>query len=381
MKVLPDRIEMERAFLTGDAAYDGIFFTGVKTTGIFCRPSCPAKKPQPENVEFFATAHEALFGGYRPCKRCRPLDTNEHAPEWVEQLLARVDATPTERVTDADLREMGVEPARARRYFLKHHGMTFNAYCRSRRLGDALQQIRQGADLDDVALDHGYESNSGFREAFAKLFGKAPGRSRNADCIVISWVESPLGPMLAGANAKGICLLEFTDRRMLEAPLKTVQQRFRCAIVPGRHELLDRLKDELTRYFAGSLKQFTVTLSFPGTPFQQRVWEALLGIPFGETRSYEDIARAVDSPAAVRAVGRANGMNRLAIVIPCHRVVNKSGQLGGYGGGLWRKQFLLNLERASIGKPSLDATSSAGAAVPDRRQTSFVFVGVKSSIT
>jgi len=154
---------MERAFLNADAAYDGIFFTGVKTTGIFCRPSCPARKPRPENVEFFGTAREALFGGYRPCKRCRPMETNGQAPEWVEQLLARVDSAPTERMTDANLREMGVDPARARRYFLKHHGMTFNAFCRSRRLGDALKQIREGADLDDVALDHGYESNSGFR--------------------------------------------------------------------------------------------------------------------------------------------------------------------------------------------------------------------------
>ena len=359
MKVQPDRTEMERAFLTGDAAYDGIFFTGVKTTGIFCRPSCPAKKPLPRNVEFFATTREALFGGYRPCKRCRPLDANGQAPEWVEKLLARVDTAPTERVTDADLREFGIDPARARRYFRKHHGMTFNAFCRSRRLGDALEQIRQGADLDDVALDHGYESNSGFREAFAKLFGKAPGRSRDADCIVISWIETPLGPMLAGSNALGICLLEFTDRRMLEAQLKTVEQRFGCAIVPGRHERLDRLKDELTRYFAGKLKQFTVPLVFPGTPFQQRVWEALLGIPFGETRSYEDIARAVGSPDAVRAVGRANGMNRIAIVIPCHRVVNKSGQLGGYGGGLRRKLFLLNLERTGSGKSPVDALQSA----------------------
>ena len=360
MKALPDRTEMERAFLNGDAAYDGIFFTGVKTTGIFCRPSCPAKKPLSKNVEFFATTGEALFGGYRPCKRCRPLETNGQAPEWVEKLFARVDAAPTVRMTDADLHEMGVDPARARRYFLKHHGMTFNAFCRSRRLGDALKQIRDGADLDEVALDHGYESNSGFREAFAKLFGKAPGRSRNAECIVISWIETPLGPMLAGANAKGVCLLEFTDRRMLEAQLTTVGRRFGCAVVPGRHEHLDRLKDELTRYFAGTLKQFTVPLIFPGTPFQHRVWEALLGIPFGETRSYEDIARAVDSPDAVRAVGRANGMNRIAIVIPCHRVVNKSGQLGGYGGGLRRKLFLLNLERTGSGKSPINATQPDG---------------------
>ena len=338
---------MLRAFTRGDAAYDGIFFTGVKTTGIFCRPSCPAKKPLPDNIEFFANIRDALFAGYRPCRRCRPLDDNGQPPEWVEPLLAKVDAAPGERLTATDLATMGIDPARARRYFVKQYGMTFNAYARSRRLGNALEQIRRGADLDDVALDHGYESNSGFRDAFAKLFGQAPGRSRSAESVVISWVETPLGPVLGGATAKGVCLLEFTDRRMLEAQLKTVGGRFGCAIVPGRHEHLDRLKDELTRYFAGDLKQFTVPLIFPGTPFQQRVWEALLRIPYAETRSYEDIAVAVGSPGAVRAVGRANGMNRIAIVIPCHRVVNKSGALGGYGGGLWRKLFLLNLERGN----------------------------------
>jgi len=338
---------MEQAFLNGDAAYDGIFFTAVKTTGIFCRPSCAAKKPLPRNVEFFATVREALFAGYRPCKRCQPLNTNGHPPEWVERLLAKVEAAPTERLTASDLHALGIDPARARRYFRKHHGMTFNAYCRGRRLGQALEQIRRGADLDDVALDHGYESNSGFRDAFAKLFGQAPGRSRNADCIVTSWIETPLGPMVTGATAKGICLLEFTDRRMLETQLTTLRRLFTRAVVPGRNAHLDRLKDELTRYFAGKLQRFTVPLVYPGTPFQQRVWDELLQIPYGETRSYEDIARSVGSPRAVRAVGQTNGLNRIAIVIPCHRVVNKSGELGGYGGGLRRKQFLLDLERAN----------------------------------
>ncbi len=347
MNCMPSRSEMEQAFLNSDASYDGIFFTGVKTTGIFCRASCVAKKPLSHNIEFFATTREALFAGFRPCKRCQPLNSNGQPPEWVERLLARVEAAPADRLTASDIRTMGIDPVRARRYFLKHHGMTFSAYCRSRRLGGALEQIRRGADLDDVALDHGYESNSGFRDAFGRVFGRAPGRSRNADCIVISWAKTPLGPMVTAATAEGICFLEFTDRRMLETQLATLRRLFDRAVVPGRNTHLERLKDELARYFAGKLKRFTVPLIYPGTPFQRRVWGELLQIPYGETRSYEDIARGVGSPRAVRAVGTTNGLNRIAIVIPCHRVVNKGGKLGGYGGGLWRKQFLLNLERGN----------------------------------
>jgi AraC family transcriptional regulator of adaptative response/methylated-DNA-[protein]-cysteine methyltransferase len=151
--------------------------------------------------------------------------------------------------------------------------------------------------------------------------------------------------MVAGATATGICLLEFTDRRMLEAQLDTLSRRFELSISPGENELLERLRGELRLYFAGRSKRFSLPLDFPGTEFQVKVWKALLGIPYGETRSYEDIARKLGSPGAVRAVGHANGQNRIGIVIPCHRVVNKNGDLGGYGGGLWRKKRLLELEQ------------------------------------
>lgn len=326
--------------------YDGVFFTAVKTTGIFCRPSCPARA-LPRNREYFATVQQALFAGYRPCKRCRPLTVSGKPPPWVARLLSLIEQALSPRLTDAGLRRMRIDPARARRYFLKHWGMTFQAYCRGWRMGEALGQIRNGAKLDDVALGNGYDSHSGFREAFARTFGKSPGRSRDGDCIVVSWVQTPLGPLVAGATTKGICLAEFTDRRMLETQFKTLRQRFGCAIVPGRHEYLDQLKDELAGYFAGTVTRFNVPLVAPGTPFQARVWEGLLRIPYGETCSYEDLAGAIGAAGAQRAVGHANGLNRIGIVIPCHRVVNKDGRLGGYGGGLWRKQFLLDLERAT----------------------------------
>jgi AraC family transcriptional regulator of adaptative response/methylated-DNA-[protein]-cysteine methyltransferase len=345
MKPTPNRAEMDRAFRARDVSYDGIFYIGVRSTGIFCRPSCPARRPLPENVEFFPSAKEALFAGYRPCKRCEPLRAGGELPEWVAALLGRVEADPSVRIKDADLRAAGIEPARARRFFQSRFGMTFQAYCRARRLGRAFDEIKGGARLDDAILGHGYESHSGFREAFFNRFGAPPGKARGGDYIRMAWIETPLGPMAAGATDRGICLLEFTDRRMLEAQFETLSRRFSLPIVPGENGLVVRLRGELGRYFAGGLKKFTVPLEYPGTEFQVRVWRALLDIPFGETRSYEDVARAVGAPGAMRAVGHANGLNRIGIVIPCHRVVNKSGELGGYGGGLWRKKRLLALER------------------------------------
>ena len=345
MNTLPPATEMDRALRQRDASYDGIFYLGVRTTGIFCRPSCPARKPRAENVEFFATVKEALGAGYRPCKRCQPLHTDGHPPEWVERVLAEVERTPALRLSDAALRQLRLDPARVRRYFLRHYGLTFQAYCRGRRMAQALGQIREGTDLDEVALGHGYESHSGFREAFAQTFGRPPGKSRQADCVVTTWIESPLGPLMAAATTEGVCLLEFTDRNRLEAQLATLQKLHERAIIPGDSEILDRLKEELAQYFAGKLRQFTLPLTYPGTPFQVRVWDALRRIPYGETRSYVDLAGDIGAPNASRAVGHTNGLNRIAIVIPCHRVVNKNGELGGYGGGLWRKRLLLDLEQ------------------------------------
>ncbi|MEW6758280.1 MAG: methylated-DNA--[protein]-cysteine S-methyltransferase, partial [Acidobacteriota bacterium] len=190
--------------------------------------------------------------------------------------------------------------------------------------------------------------HSGFREAFARTFGTPPGRSREAVSVLVDWIESPLGPLVAGASPEGICLLEFTDRRMLEAQFQTLRRRLKCAAVPGRNAHHERLGRELEAYFRGDLRRFTVPLVFPGSPFQRRVWEELQGIPYGETRTYEEVALAAGAPGACRAAGAANGRNRLAILIPCHRVVNKDGRLGGYGGGLWRKRRLLELERESL---------------------------------
>jgi len=345
MSKLPPLAEMQKAHRTRDAAYNGIFYLAIKTTGIFCRPTCPARPALPKNIQYFATAKEALFAGYRPCKRCRPL-SESNQPQWARELIAEIERNPAQRITEYQLKQRGIDPATVRRYFQKEYQMTFQAYARSRRLTQAFSNIRNGSKVDDAVFSSGYQSHSGFRDAFTKALGKTPAESKNGDCIVLSWLESPLGPLVAGANAQGVCLLEFSDRRMLETQFETLRRRFSVPLAPGSNNHLKQLQDELKRYFDGALKRFTVKLSYPGTSFQEDVWSELLKIPYGQTRSYQEMATAVGTPRAVRAVGTANGKNRIAIVIPCHRVVNKNGNLGGYGGGLRRKEFLLKLEGA-----------------------------------
>ena len=345
-RVLPPREEMERALLAGDAGFDGVFVVAVKTTGIFCLPSCrPPRRPRVENVEFFGTVREAIFAGYRPCKLCRPLELDGQTPDWVEQLLALVEHSPNRRIGAADLRRRGLSPQRVRRWFVQHYGMTFAAWCRGRRLSEAFARIRNGAKLDDVALDHGYESHSGFREAFANTFGQPPGRCGQAACVVTTMLDSPLGRLLAGVTDDGVCLLEYTDRRMLERNLAAIARRFAAPLLPGEHPLLARLADELRAYFEGRLREFTLPIAPRGTPFQEQVWQTLRRIPHGTTISYEELAQRIGRPTAVRAVANANGQNRINILIPCHRVIGKNGDLTGYGGGLWRKRLLLELER------------------------------------
>jgi AraC family transcriptional regulator of adaptative response/methylated-DNA-[protein]-cysteine methyltransferase len=233
--------------------------------------------------------------------------------------------------------------------------MTFHAFARANRLSGALQKIREGGSIDDAVFDSGYESHSGFRSAVSRLMSGTPGAAEGkrgirgataTEAVLLKWIRSPLGPLVAGATQRGVCLLEFTDRRMCEAQLEAVKRHFGGSLVPGSNTHLTLLEQELAAYFSGALRTFKTPLVYPGTEFQQRVWKRLLRIPYGKTMSYEQMADEIGSPSAVRAVGRANGMNRIAILIPCHRVVAKDGTLCGYGGGLARKQFLLDLERS-----------------------------------
>jgi AraC family transcriptional regulator of adaptative response/methylated-DNA-[protein]-cysteine methyltransferase len=355
--LLPPRDEMLAALRERDRSYDGLFYAGITTTGVFCRPSCPARDPRPEHVQFYPTTREALVAGFRPCKRCRPLDAEAGTPQWAARLIGRVEADPRARISDADLRSEGLDPAAVRRWFKKTHGMTFQAYCRARRLGDAFAALRAGDPLDEVVFEHGWESHSGFRTAFGKLAGSPPATAARSDGSVVrlDWLETPVGPLVAGATDEAVVLLEFPDRRMIEAQIDTLRRRFDRPLVPGHSPLLDRLRSQLDEYFAGRRHAFDLPLAYPGSPFQRRVWDALRRIPYGETRTYAGLAAELGVPGAARAVGRANGANRIAIVIPCHRVIAADGGLGGYGGGLWRKLRLLETEGAVAPPPATAA--------------------------
>jgi AraC family transcriptional regulator of adaptative response/methylated-DNA-[protein]-cysteine methyltransferase len=340
---------MLRAFAHKDPAYEGVFLTAVRTTGIFCRTACTARKPNPENVEFFGSCREALLAGYRPCKRCRPLRPLGEAPSWLAPVLDAVEADPTRRWKDQDLRQLGVDPTRARRWFQAHHGMTFHGYSRARRLAAALGRIQAGDAVTRSAFDAGYDSVSGFADAFRKLAGAPPSRLKDASVVHATRIPTPLGPMVAAATDEHLLLLEFADRRMLPTQFRRLQRALGCVFVPGDSPVFSDLRVQLDEYFAGRRTVFDLPLETPGTDFQRRVWGELRRIPAGETRSYADVARAIGHPTAVRAVARANGDNRLAILVPCHRVVGSDGSLTGYGGGLWRKRRLLDLERAGAG--------------------------------
>ncbi len=344
-RTLPAFRTMYRALDHRDAAYEGVFFTCVKTTGIFCRPTCRAKKPKPENVEFVPTATEALHAGYRPCRLCRPMDRTRPIPAVVERLRRAVEESADGRVTDKDLVALGVDPSTARRRFKAYHGLTFQAYQRARRMGLALRDVKQGRPVIEAQLDRGYGSSSGFREAFTRVFGAAPGGAETAGCLLARRIETPLGTMLALAGDTGLHLLEFVDRRGLERELVALRRRLKCAIVPGNNPVLDETARQLGRYFSGESLAFDLPLTPTGSEFQRRVWDELRKIPPGRTRSYGEMAARLARPGAARAIGRANGSNMLALVIPCHRVINADGSLCGYAGGLWRKQRLIEHEK------------------------------------
>ncbi|MBX2815332.1 MAG: methylated-DNA--[protein]-cysteine S-methyltransferase [Saprospiraceae bacterium] len=337
---------MYEALVRKDAAYEGIFITAVKTTGIFCRPTCTARKPKFENVEFFSSTKEALDHGYRPCKRCTPMRPLDAKPSWLSPVEEALREFPERKIRDQDLRQLGIDPSQVRRWFKKHHGITFQAYQRSLRLNRAFGTLREGQPVTMAAYSQGYESVSGFHEAFRNRLGTVPSKvAATGSPIHIRRMTTPLGPMLAGTKEERVCLVEFADRRMLETQLDRLQKYFKSPLLPGSSATLDLLERQLHEYFMGQLKEFTVPLANPGTPFQQEVWTALQRIPYGQTASYQQLADGIGRKKAVRAVASANGDNRIAILIPCHRIIGSDGKLRGYGGGLWRKKWLLDLEQ------------------------------------
>ena len=270
---LPDPKTMYRAVLEKDSRFEGVFVVAVKTTGIFCRPTCTARNPKAENVEFYPNSKTALSFGFRPCKICKPMTALGDTPAWLKELLTEIAENPGIKIQDQELRNRNIDPARIRRWFKKHHGVTFQAYLRALRINNAFGLIKHKGSVTESAFDSGFNSLSGFHDAFKKATGFTPSASKHENIITITRLVTPIGPMFAGATDEGICLLEFTDRRMLETQCIRLEKLFKAKILPGDNPWFGILNQQLQEYFAAKRKQFELPLVTPGTDFQQQVWQ------------------------------------------------------------------------------------------------------------
>lgn len=341
---IPDHDKLYDALLARDASYEGRAYVGVISTGIFCRLTCPARKPRRENCRFFASIAECMADGFRACKRCHPLQPAAEGDPSVKRLLGALEAQPQRRWSEDDILRMGIDPSTVRRSFRRHFGMTFLEMARQERLRHGFQALADGGRVIDAQIDAGFDSPEAFRRAFARIVGLPLGQLRRDGLLRADWIKSSLGTMIAVCDAKSLHLLEFADRRALSAELKKLHAACRGDMGIGRFATHDRLEEQLRAFFAGKSATFDLPLILHGSAFTQDVWRELQTIRAGETPSYSQIAQGIDKPLAVRAVARANGANQIAIIIPCHRVIGADGSLTGYGGGLWRKQKLIEVE-------------------------------------
>lgn len=343
LNLSPSFEELYAALIARDASYEGRAYVGVKTTGIFCRLTCPARKPKPENCTFYDSAAASLEAGYRACKRCKPL---HHGMEpQVTELVNALNADPAKRWSEADLIAHGHDPSTVRRAFKRQLGVTFLELSRLMRLQAGVKALNKGEPVIEAQLTANYDSASGFRAALTKLFGQGPAAFCDDALMKAAPISTPLGPMIALADNTALHLLEFMDRKALPGELARLAKATPGGFGFGRTAIHDRLDTELAAYFRGEARRFETPLALHGGPFAKTVWAALQAIPSGETRSYGAVAEAIGKPTASRAVARANGQNQIAILIPCHRVIGADGSLTGYGGGLDRKRALLDLER------------------------------------
>lgn len=348
---LPDDDTLYDALTARSDAYEGRVFVGVTSTGIFCRFTCSARLPKRENCRFFASAAACLEAGFRPCRRCRPLAPGPAADPLIAPLLAALEAAPDKVWREHDVAALGVDPRQARRAFRRAYGLTFLEMARLMRLRRGFTVLGQTGSVTQAQLEAGFMSPSAFRTAFARLMGAPPAAfnarsgSARSSGLLADWLDTPLGGMVAVGDDRALHLLDFADRKTLPQALRRVRAACGGEIGIGRAAAVAQAAEALEAFFAGRSADFDVALVMHGTPFQKRVWTALREIPPGETRSYAALARAIGQPTATRAVARANGANALALVVPCHRVIGADGSLTGYGGGLWRKRWLLDLEQ------------------------------------
>ena len=346
---LPNADTLYDALVARDDSYEGRAYVGVTSTGIFCRLTCPARKPKPENCQFYASVGECIEAGFRSCKRCYPLAPMAKADPTVDRLLKTLEARPGYRWSEGDIVAMGLDASTVRRSFKRHFGMTFLEMARQRRLREGFTALQSGDPVIAAQIDAGFESSSAFREAFGRLLGKAPGQFSNDALLQADWIDTPLGSMIAVSCNHALHLLEFIDRKALPRELDKLIKGAGGGIGFGRPNPTKQVAAELEQFFAGACADFKTPIAKLGTEFEQQVWSALRQIPAGETRSYSQIAQSIGRASAVRAVARANGANQLALIVPCHRVVGADGSLTGYGGGLWRKQRLIEIEHGYRG--------------------------------
>lgn len=350
-----DEEQCWQAVLRRDRGQDGRFYFGVKTTGVFCRPSCPARRPLRDNVSFHRTATEAQQAGLRPCKRCRPLDRAEDGRvgqiRELCEFIRRHSDSGDPLTLEVLGRQAGIEPARLRRLFREIVGVTPRQYVEACRFEALKRGLRDGDSVTDAIYDAGFASSSRVYEQAGSRLGMTPSEYRaGGRDLAISYAvaDTPVGKMLVAATDRGLCCVRFGDSA--GELLEELHYEYPSAIVeemhPGGSEQLALWVDALKRHLEGSEPHLDLPLDVRASAFQQRVWQYLRTIPYGETRSYSQVARAIGKPAAVRAVAGACAANRTAIAVPCHRVIRADGDPGGYRWGRDRKQALLEREQA-----------------------------------
>lgn len=345
-----------QAVLSGDSSFDGVFFYGVRSTGIYCRPTCPSRKPNRDRVCFFPSSQEAENAGYRPCKRCQPQYTIAPSSAKAKILAAcRYIQAQVGRIPTLDElgTHVGMSPNHLQRLFKRIMGVTPFQYADTLRMERFKERLRQGDAIAGALYESGYGASSRLYEKAPKQLGMTPAsyqRRGRGETIRYTIVESPLGFLLVAATERGLCSVRLGETAIaLEEELK---QEFQGALLQPADSELGNWTQALVNYLSGTRPLPDLPFDVQATAFQLQVWEALRAIPAGTTASYSDIANAIGQPTAVRAVARACATNPVALVIPCHRVVRKDGSLSGYRWGVSRKQSLLNIETQLQGNKS-----------------------------
>jgi len=329
------------AFERRDRGWDGRVIGAVKTTGIYCKPSCPARRPKREHVEFFATAEEARGAGYRSCMRCKPDEVGRDR-EAVAKAVKLIETAEEPLTLDELADGVGYAPHHFQRIFKRDLGVSPAEYARALRNRRTETALKANGRVTDAVYDAGYSGPSSFYSDAKERLGMTPSAWRNGgrgETIRWTHFDSPLGRMLIAATSKGICRLTFDDS------VNSLQRLFPQATIVEDAGGLKELVEGALEAIESPRAAHQLPIDVAGTAFQEAVWRELRKIPVGETRSYAEIAAAIGQPTAVRAVGTANGDNHVAVLIPCHRVIRSDGTLGGYAGGLDRKRKLLSNEQ------------------------------------